>query len=211
MILSCFQGVSVRGVFPIGTLGRYPRLRPRRFRLEHRVGFSERSAHSHTGLPLLTSTALDRAHGTIPEAVQTLARQQETFQGTDSRGSVTAPGTRWNLRCGGSDSCRRATVSALERKVSTYMILCRTTPCNMIVTTDASAELPDSIFRVDWISGLRVPPKLLHASTKLHGMTSQKTKLFVCKVVRTSNVTLYIRICYYVPHSVRHVHVFSNY
>ena len=149
MILSCFQGVSVRGVLPIGTLGRYSRLRPRRFRLEHRLSFSERSAHSHTGLPLLTSTALGRAHGTIPEAVQTLARQQEAFQGTDPRGSATAPGTRRNLRCGGSDPCRRATVSALERKVSTYMILCRTTPCNMIVTTDASAELPDSIFRVD--------------------------------------------------------------
>ena len=93
MTLSCFQGVSVRGVFPIGTLGRYPRLRPRRFRLEHRFSFSERSAHSHTSLPLPTSTALDRTHRTIPEAVQTLARQQEAFQGTDPRGSTIAPGT----------------------------------------------------------------------------------------------------------------------
>jgi len=94
MTLSCFQSVSVRGVLPIGTLGRYPRLRSRRFRLEHRLSFSERSAHSHTSLPLLTSTALDGAHRTILEAVQTIARQQEAFQGTDPRGSAIAPGTR---------------------------------------------------------------------------------------------------------------------
>ena len=69
MTLSYFQGVSMRGVFPIGTLGRYPRLCPRRFRLEHRFSFSERSAHSRTSLPLPTTTALVGAHRIIPEAV----------------------------------------------------------------------------------------------------------------------------------------------
>ena len=117
--LSSFQGISVCGVFPIGALGRYPRLCTRRFRLERRLSFPERSAHGRTGLPLSTPTALDGAHRTVLEAVQTPAGQQKAFQGTDPRGSTIAPGTRWNVRCGGSDTCRRETLSAVERKVST--------------------------------------------------------------------------------------------
>lgn len=116
--LSCFQGVPVRGILSVGALGWHPRLRARRLRLERRPRVPERSAHGHPDLSLPATAPLRGADGTLPEAVQAPASQQEALQGTHPRGATAPPGTGRNVRRGGGHPCRREAFRAAERKVS---------------------------------------------------------------------------------------------